>query len=135
MPVIHDLDPVQGASACREMAQDMCMTPQQWQDYCQRRGVLAVVAEQDGVLVGWAVAESGARFLHVRRLEGHPQACRLLLDRLVRLAGERDLTGWVWADRPELQRLFVRLGFVRQAAAEVGGRPASFYFWDRNSEL
>jgi hypothetical protein len=133
MPVIHHLDLAQGVPAFGATREDAGMTLQQWRDFCRRRGLMALSVEQDGEVVGLAVAESCPHRLHIRRLGGDNQACQLLLRRLVLLAGERDMTGWVAADRPDVAELFTRLGFVRQAEAEVGGVPAYFYFWDRNS--
>jgi hypothetical protein len=135
MPTIHSLDPAEDVLACKGMAQESGLTPQQWQEYCLRRGVVVFVVESDGEVVGLAVVESCRHRLQIRRLEGDADTCRLLLRRLVLLAGERDLTGWVAADRPGLRRLFCQRGFIFQGKGEVGGRPAFFYFWDRSSEL
>jgi hypothetical protein len=104
------------------------------QSYCRSKGLLVFVAERDDDLVGYAVAESCPHRVHVRRLEGDTDTCRLLLDRLVGAAGERDLSGWVPAGRPDLRRLFRRRGFVRVGRGYHEGRPAYFYFWDRNKD-
>jgi L-amino acid N-acyltransferase YncA len=111
------------------------MTLAEWETYCQRRGVMVLAAEEEGDLAGWAVAESCPQRLHIRTLEGDRAACRLLLNRLVMAAGERDLSGWVPLDRPDLRRMFRRLGFVLGGTGHHAGTPSSFYAWNRNADL
>jgi hypothetical protein len=111
------------------------LTPTQWLAFCQERGLVAFTAERDQGPVGFAAAESDATAVHVVLLEGDADACRVLLDRLVRLAGERDLSGWVPVDRPDLRGLFEGLGFFCSAQAEPGGRPSWFYYWCRNEDV
>jgi hypothetical protein len=111
---------------------DQDLTPEEWSACCRERGVVAFAAEQDGEPVGFAVAESDPHALHVVELEGDAGTCRVLLDRLVRLAGERDMSGWVPAGRPALRQLVERLGFVRLAGPAPGGSPSFLYYWSRN---
>jgi hypothetical protein len=111
------------------------MTPLSWEDYCQEKGLSALVAERDGELVGFAVAESSPRVLYILNLEGDTPACRLLLDSLVLLAGERDMTGWLPLDRPDLHRMAQRLGFVQSQEGDFQGRPSCLYRWDRNKDV
>jgi hypothetical protein len=101
----------------------------------QTAAALALTAELDGYLVGFAVADSSPRRLHVRSLEGDTHACHHLLEGLVRAAGERDLSGWVPADRPDLRWLFEQRGFIRGVRGQPEGRLAYFYFWDRNKRV
>jgi L-amino acid N-acyltransferase YncA len=110
-------------------------SPGEWETYCKDRGVFVLVAEEEGNLVGWAVAESSPRCLYILRIEGDTATCRLLLGRLVRVAGERDLGGWVAHDRPAVRRLFQRLGFVKGGRFIRDGVPSVFYYWDRNADL
>jgi hypothetical protein len=111
------------------------LSPGEWEAYCKDRGVFALVAEREGDLVGWAVAESSPRSLDILRIEGGTDVCRLLLGRLVRVAGERDLSGWVARDRPDVRRLFKRLGFFKGGRCIRDGVPSCFYFWDRNADV
>jgi hypothetical protein len=129
---IHPVSPANAAAIFRGLTHRDHLTTAEWQAYCRSKGLLVFVAERDEDLVGYAAAESCPRRVHVLRLEGDTATCRLLLDRLVRAAGERDLSGWVPADRPDLRRLFRRRGFVRDGTGYHEGRPAYFYFWDRN---
>jgi L-amino acid N-acyltransferase YncA len=111
------------------------LSPGGWEAYCKDQGVFVLVAEEEGDLVGWAVAESSPRCLYILRIEGDTDACRLLLGKLVRVAGERDLGGWVAHDRPAVRRLFQRLGFVRGGNGFRDGIPSVFYYWDRNADV
>jgi len=94
--------------------------------------LLAWAAEQDGDLVGFTVAESHARGVRVLTLEGGTAICQLLLDKLVRLAGERDVSGWCPADRPDVQKLFETRGFLRQYLDDFQGCPSYLYHCSRN---
>jgi hypothetical protein len=85
--------------------------------------------------MGFAVAESCPRALHILDLEGDSPACRLLLDRMVRLAGERDLTAWLPPGRPDLHRMVRRLGFVQSRSGHLQRRSSRFDRWDRNRDV
>ena len=135
MLVIHSVDPTTLIPALILMAEGAEMTPAQWKSYCEGRGLMAFAAEQDGDLAGFAVGESCPHRIHIRRLEGDTDTCRLLFDRLVMAAGERNLSGWVPDDRPDLLRMFRRRGFVRGGQGHPEDRTAHFYFWDRNADL
>ena len=100
-----------------------------------RKGLSALVAERDGELMGFAVAESCPRALHILDLEGDTKACRLLLDRMVMLAGERDMTAWLPLGRPDLHRMVRRLGFARSRSGNYQGRASCFYYWERNRDV
>jgi L-amino acid N-acyltransferase YncA len=110
------------------------MSPAEWAAYCKSCGVMVLVAEEEDTLVGWAVAESSPRCLDILRIEGDTDTCRLLLGRLMGAAGERDLSGWVARDRPDLRRLFQRQGFVKGGRFIRDGVPSVFYYWDRNPD-
>jgi hypothetical protein len=99
----------------------------QWQAYCDRRALMAFVAERDGVLAGLAVAQSRPRAVHILNLEGGDEACRLLLARLIRLAGERHVRAWCPAARAGLRALFEESGFEREGEDTFRGRPALIY--------
>jgi hypothetical protein len=109
--------------------------PSSWEGYCRERGLSALVAECDGELMGFAVTASCPRFLHVLDLKGDTSACGVLLGRLVKLAGERDMTAWLPLGRPELHRMVRRLGFVHRRAGNFQGRPSCYYRWDRNGDV
>jgi hypothetical protein len=129
---IHPVSPANAASIFRGLTHNDHMTAAEWQSYCRSKGLLVFVAERDEDLVGYTAAESCPRRVHIRDLVGDTRTGRLLLDRLVMVAGERDLSGWVPADRPDLRRLFRRRGFVSVGRGYPQGRPAYFLFWDRN---
>jgi len=106
-----------------------------WEAYVKRCGVMALAAEEEGNLVGWAVAESCPHRLHILGIEGDTETCQMLLDRLVKAAGERDLSGWLARDRPDIRQLFKRLGFFKGRSGISDGVPSVFYFWDRNADV
>jgi hypothetical protein len=117
------------------MPDDVDMTPKEWLAYCQERGVVAFAADADGELVGFAAAESDAKAVHIVLLEGDLDTCRILLNRLVMLAGERDMSGWVPVDCPDVRQLVRQRGFVQVGEAEAGGRLSCFYYWCRNEDV
>ena len=129
MLVIRRVDPAQALPAF------WGLPPGPWHASCTGRGLLAFAAEQDGDLVGYAVAESHPQAVCVLDLVGDIQTCHLLLDRLVRAAGERDVAGWFALGRPDLGRMLVRLGFARVAREDFRGRPAYYYHWHRNRDV
>ena len=68
-------------------------------------------------------------------MEGDAETCRLLLDRLVRLAGERDVSGWCPTARRDVWKMFEMVGLKRQFRDDFQGRPSYFYSWARNAEV
>jgi hypothetical protein len=85
-------------------------------------GLLVLAAEDEaGELAGLAVAASKSRLVRVLVLDGDPEVCRLLLGRLVRQAGERDVAGWFPVRRTDLFGVLEDRGFrrVRRGRASV----------------
>jgi hypothetical protein len=111
------------------------MSPTQWDAYCLEKGLLAFAAEEEGELVGLALAESEPQALHVVAVEGRADAFRLLLEKLVRLSGERDVTAWCSQGKHNLQVMLEGLGFRWTHAAKAGGRTSYFYRLIRNGEV
>jgi hypothetical protein len=114
---------------------DLDVTPKEWLAYCRERGLVALAAEWDEEPVGFAVAESRPRSVHILKLEGDTRTCLLLLDRLTMLAGERNVGVWVPIDRLDVRRMLKRLGFARRAGGEREDGPAYFYHWNRNADV
>ena len=73
--------------------------------------------------------------LGVINLEGDSRVCRGLLDRLVKLAGERDMSGWFPIVRKDVRQMLEKLGFKRQAKNDFQGTPSYLYRWDRNEDV
>jgi hypothetical protein len=94
--------------------------------------LLAFVAKEEERAVGLALAESHPGRVHVFVLEGTTDACRLLLERLVRLAGERDVSVWCPAARLDVRELLEQRGFARLAQGDFVGRPSYLYFCRRS---
>jgi hypothetical protein len=103
-----------------------------WKIVCQERGFVTLVAGSDDELVGYAVAESHPSVLHIVNLEGDAKTSHRLLEILVKMAGERNMSGWCPIDRLAVQRMFRQVGFVRRGKEDFQGRPAYLYCWDRN---
>jgi hypothetical protein len=129
MLTIRRIDPTQVES------EEGDLTRMEWLAFCRDRGLVAFAAERGEELVGLAAAESDAKVVHVAILEGDTGTCHALLDRLVRLAGERDMSGWVPLGRPDVRRLILRLGFAPVASADIDGVPSCLYYWSRNADL
>ena len=135
MLVLHPVDLADAIALFCEDPPLSAMTPTQCAAFCKERGLLGFAAEEDGELAGFAVAESHPRRLEVLNLEGTAPACRLLLHRLVLLAGERDVSGWFPAGRPDVLRMVEEVGFRRQFRDDSQGRPAYLYYWSRNEDV
>ncbi len=130
MLAINSVDPVEAIPLF------LCLPhgplPADWPSFCEESGLLALAAEQDGELVGFAIAQSYPRSLHILSVEGNLRICRSLLGRLVKLAGERNMSSWCPAERRNVCKILKGLGFTRQSRATLMGKPSYFYRWDRN---
>jgi len=127
--VIRSVEPAQAVPLFWEVPLSAGVTGRRWKAYCKRRGLVALAAEQEGDLVGFAVAESRPNLVHVLSLEGYPDTCRRLLGRLVRLAGERDVSASCLSSRPALLAVLEEKGFVRVGQDSFLGRTLCRYYW------
>jgi hypothetical protein len=125
--VIHRLDPVEAVPGFWGTPPSGGLSPRLWEALCKERGLVAFAAREDEEVAGFAVAESHSNLVHVLNLEGDARACRLLLDRLVRLAGERAVGGWFPVARTDLREMLEGLGFTRICQDEFRGRPSYLY--------
>src|SRR5205085_243007 len=82
-----------------------------WEAFCWWRGLVAYAAVDGRACVGWALAESHPRSVDVLQLRGGPGAVRLLLGRLVRSAGEREVSLVCPEDRQDIAALLGEYGF------------------------
>jgi len=135
MLTIHTVDTLEAIALFSDSPPPDDLSPAECEAYCRERGLVALVAEEGAMLAGFAVAESNAQAVHFIALEGGTDACRVLLHRLVRLAGERDVCGWCPAYRRDIQGMLRRLGFTRRQAGSCAGKPAHFYHWSRNEDV
>lgn len=103
-----------------------------WNAFCRERGLFALVADADGTPVGLTVAESTPEVVRFLALEGNAAACSLLLERLLRMAGERDVGGWCPTDRYDLRGLLDGAGFRRRTESDCRGQPCCYYHLSRN---
>jgi hypothetical protein len=109
------------------------LTAVQWDALWENHGLVAFAAEEGGSLRAVALAESHPQVLHLSHLVGHLDACRLLLDRLVLLAGERDMSGAVPTHLTQVQALLQERGFVRVWQQDLRGWPVYVYRRERGS--
>jgi hypothetical protein len=96
--------------------------------------LVGFIAERDRVAVGFIVAESHPQVLHVHRLEGETEICLLLVKRLVRLSGEREVSVWCPIARPDVRQILEEMGFARLVRNTFQGRPADLYRWEREDD-
>jgi hypothetical protein len=132
MLTLRAINPTRAIASFCETPPLTGLTSEQFQAFCQRRGLLAFAAEEDGILAGFAIAESQPGGVHVLSLEGDKKACHLLLERLVQLAGERDMTVWCPTTHDYVLDLLEGRGFVRRRQDDFQGRPSFLYHKEAN---
>jgi hypothetical protein len=110
------------------------LAPPDWEGFCRARGLLAFAVTDGDLLAGLAVAESTPRLLHIPYLDGSRTACRLLLKRLVLLAGERDVSLSCRAERVDLRQLLEQRGFGLLCEENLKGTALCLYGLDRNPD-
>jgi pimeloyl-ACP methyl ester carboxylesterase len=93
----------------------------------ERLGLVVLVAQDGGEQQGLALAASHPGQVHVICVDGAPRACRLLLDQLVRLAGERDVSMWCPAEQTAVGAILEEKGFVLLCQDESQCPPSSLY--------
>jgi hypothetical protein len=131
--VVRRVDRGEARRLLSGVAQFAALTPQRWDTLWENRGLVAFAAEENESLRAFALAESHPQIVHLTHLAGRLDACRLLLDRLELLAGERDLSGVVPVHLIEVQALLEERGFVRIWQEDLRGWPVYIYHWDRSS--
>src|SRR5215470_1597462 len=117
MLVVRSVDPAEALPLFWDIPPWSRITRSQWGTFCKRRALVALAAEQDGELAGFAVAGSRPGLVHILNLEGGTDACRRLLGRLVMVAGERDMSGWCPAARADVREMLEDRGFGREGQA------------------
>jgi hypothetical protein len=128
MLTVRTMDPADALTLFRGTPPLDGLTRPQWDAFCAQPGLRAFAAEEGGALVGFALAASHPRRVHVLNLEGRAQTCRLLLDRLVEFAGARGMSGWFPTARADVRRMLGALGFRRQVREiDFQGRPSYLY--------
>jgi hypothetical protein len=133
--VIRQVNPATALPAFWGASPSCGVKPAHWDAFCKHRGYFTFVAERDGDQVGFAVAESHPNVLNVINLEGDARVCRRLLERLVMVAGERNMSGWFPIARKDVRLMLEKLGFTRRDKSKFQGVPSYLYHWDRNEDL
>jgi hypothetical protein len=129
---VRQLSPADAAELLRDVAAGAGMSPSRWEHGCTAGKFLAFTAQRDETPVGLAVASSTPRRLRVVGLAGEGEVAGLLLDHVVRAAGERDVTVWCPAGYAGLRSLLLRRGFLRVGQSDPGEPLAFLYRLSRN---
>jgi hypothetical protein len=132
MPAIRAIDPAFAVALLTESLATEDMTPERCREVCLDRGLVALVTEDEDEQVGFAVAESDHEAVRFLLLDGDVETCGLLVDRLERLAGERDVAGWCPAARRDVSGLLEGRGFRRLFRGRFLCCESVFYHHDRN---
>src|SRR5947209_7632985 len=130
MLTIRPLHPTAALALLGARPADEGIEKECWDRWSLDGTLLAFVAREDAMAVGLALAESRPRWVHVFLLEGTTDAGHLLLERLVRSAGERDVSVWCPAARMDVRELLEQRGFARLAQGDFLGRPSYLYRLD-----
>ena len=132
---VRQLSPADAALLFRDGLAGAGISPGRWEAGCTAGSFLAFTAQRGGNPVGFAVASSDPRQLRVAALVGEAGAAGPLLDRVVRAAGERDVSVWCPAGHARLRALLRRRGFARVGRSDDGGPPADLYHLSRNERV
>jgi hypothetical protein len=62
------------------------------------------------------------------------ETCLLLVERLVRLVGDRDVSVWCPVARPDVRQILEGMGFARLLRDAFLGRPSYLYRWEREDD-
>jgi hypothetical protein len=114
---------------------DVMGSPPLLQKWSQDGTLFAFVAEKSEVARGFAIAESHPRAVHVAAVDGDTEVCRLLLERMVEVAGERDVVVWCPLARTDLLKMLAGWGFVAGHEDDSQGPPHSLYCLSRNEDV
>jgi len=127
MFIIKPVDPVEFYPLFRGVEPAADLPPDQWAAACKERGFLAFLAIRDEAFAGYAVAESNPKVLEILDLDGDTYTCRFLLERLVRLAGERNVSSRCPVTRTDVQKMLHWLGFAWRGVDDGQGWPCHLY--------
>jgi hypothetical protein len=127
MLAVRTMEPAEAATLFCESPPLPGMTPTEWELCCGQPSFLALVAEWDGGLAGFAIAESHPQKVQVLTMAGSVGTCRVLLGRLVKRAGERDISVWCPIAHSDLLEMIEGMGFALQIPNDFEGRMSFLY--------
>jgi hypothetical protein len=130
---VRQLSPADAAELFPDGLAGAGIGPARWEAGCTAGKYLLFTAQRGGTPVGFAIASSAPRRLRVAILAGEARAAGPLLDRVMRAAGERDVSVWCAADNAGLRGLLRRRGFARVGQSGPG-EPLSFLYRLRRNE-
>ncbi len=135
MLTLRRLEPADAVALLTGVHPSEAMAQNCWEIICEERGLRAFAADLNGEMAGFVLAESRPKLVHVLNLEGETGACRLLLDQMVRQAGERNISGWFPVVRTDIHEMLLGLGFSSLFKDDYQGRPSFLFHWERNRDL
>jgi hypothetical protein len=129
---VRQLSPADAAELFPDGLAGAGIGPARWEAGCTAGKYLLFTAQRGGTPVGFAIASSDPRRLRVAILAGEAGAAGPLLDRVLRAAGERDVSVWCPAGHARLRALLRRRGFARVGRSDDSGPPSYLYHLSRN---
>jgi hypothetical protein len=123
MLTLHSLDMAEAVKLVPEEFPACGFTPERWFKFCKRRGFRVYYAADGLAPNAFAFVESRPRLVHVQVWDGTTAGCRLLLDHLLKMAGERSLCIWCHATKEDLLTLLLAAGFRPLYEDELSGQP------------
>jgi hypothetical protein len=127
MIAVRTMEPGEAATLFCESPPLPGMTPTEWELWCEQPSFLALVAERDGGLAGFAIAESHPQKVQVLTMAGDVGTCRVLLGCLVKRTGERELSVWCPAARSDVREMIEGMGFALQIPNDFEDPPSFLY--------
>jgi hypothetical protein len=127
MLAVRTMDPTEAATLFCEDPPLAGMTTAQWEACCKQQCFLALAAERDGGLAGFAIAESHPWVVRVLGMEGDARTCRVLLGCLVKRAGERDISVCCPVAQSDILEMIEAMGFSLQIPDDPEGRLSFLY--------
>lgn len=128
---IQNLDPAEAVTVISGEVRGG-LSRKRWKRFCKKGGLVAFTANEKDIPVGFCLVSSEPPMVQIIALEGDPKACQLLFERVVRLAGERNVSVWFPTCRKDLGSLAEAFGFVWQRKVICEGVPCHCYLLDRN---
>ena len=108
--------------------------PADWEKERERGGFFGLGVFDQEELTGFALAESHPSLVHALCVDGTPDACRLLINKLSMMAGERNLNVWVPLARGDVIDYVKSRGFQRLCEESMRGAPSRLYRLQKGPE-
>ncbi len=124
MLVLRHLDPIPFVPLFLGGPQTAGRPMSWWEEGCAKHGLQVLAVEEDDVLAGFVLLAVRPAAVYVRHIEGGPDACRLLLDGVIRLADGRHISGWFPTD---MHAMLQEAEFTAGERDTIAGRACGYY--------